>query len=573
MTRHAGITIVLFLAALAAARWLLPAVALAQGTPSVTAVSVGSIGSTTATVSVTLTNDNSAETTVYVRHRTPVESGDWSSTRTTTSGTSASVSLTGLTSGSDYRVEASVASDYASSQTADFDTLSPSVSAVSVGSITRITATVTLTIANSDGTATTFYVRHETPPGSGVWAAAVTVSSSGASAEVALTGLTPSSQFRVEAAADSAFGDSVTADFTTTANTAPAFAAATVTRSVAENAPAGHSVGAPVTASDADGDALTYSLGVAAASSFYINGATGQLTVGRGVSIDYETGASYSVTVTVTDIFDATDAATVTITVTDVPEGGDLGVIGFQVGGGTGGQSGHYGYSQPDGYGSLARGSFPGELFADGLSRTVSRIFEDEHGYWWLDYSGGAAADWSSDQQDLDSILVKVTYADGRDGRSFVLGGFITERTANSLKLDPPLPGRDWNDKDGQEVAIDFHRHHGRTAEAALPAGIVAPVASAGTIAWLLDQAPGDAVTTQLTLTSLVFVMVLFGSVAAGRRKRTPPPSTVFLLLVLLLTPWAPAMFGYGSYMLSSIISVLMLGAGFGYRQLTKQVR
>ena len=54
-------------------------------------------------------------------------------------------------------------------------------------------------------------------------------------------------------------------------NNAPEFAAATATRSVAENTAAGMPVGAPVTATDADDDTLTYTLGGSDAGSFAID--------------------------------------------------------------------------------------------------------------------------------------------------------------------------------------------------------------------------------------------------------------------------------------------------------------
>ena len=67
-------------------------------------------------------------------------------------------------------------------------------------------------------------------------------------------------------------------------NTAPVFKDADgneimegITREVAENSAAGTDVGDPVEASDGEGDVLTYTLGGAAADSFDIDVATGQL--------------------------------------------------------------------------------------------------------------------------------------------------------------------------------------------------------------------------------------------------------------------------------------------------------
>ena len=92
-------------------------------------------------------------------------------------------------------------------------------------------------------------------------------------------------------------------------------------REVEENSPEGASVGMPVSATDADGDPLTYVLGGDDAGLFDIDGNTGQVLVGKGTSLDYETTTSYSVEVTATDPSGASDAITVTITVTDVDLG------------------------------------------------------------------------------------------------------------------------------------------------------------------------------------------------------------------------------------------------------------
>ena len=104
------------------------------------------------------------------------------------------------------------------------------------------------------------------------------------------------------------------------ANTDPAFSPTTVTRRVEENSKG--NVGGPVTATDGDGDELTYTItGGSDQTSFKIDMATGQLMVGD-VKIDYEEKDSYTVTVTATDSSGTpTDpAATVIISVIDVDE-------------------------------------------------------------------------------------------------------------------------------------------------------------------------------------------------------------------------------------------------------------
>ena len=85
-------------------------------------------------------------------------------------------------------------------------------------------------------------------------------------------------------------------------------------------------IGSPVAATDPDtNDTLTYSLSGTDAASFDINDQTGQISVGTGTALDYETRKSYTVTVSVRDSKNASgnaDTATddtidVTITVTN----------------------------------------------------------------------------------------------------------------------------------------------------------------------------------------------------------------------------------------------------------------
>ena len=107
-------------------------------------------------------------------------------------------------------------------------------------------------------------------------------------------------------------------------NRAPAFRRSSTTRPIDENSASGANVGAVVRATDADGDRLTYSLTGTDAGSFTINSGTGQIMVGAGTTLDYETKASYMVTVTATDPVGDSDSIAVTITVTNVVE---LGVV------------------------------------------------------------------------------------------------------------------------------------------------------------------------------------------------------------------------------------------------------
>ena len=95
-------------------------------------------------------------------------------------------------------------------------------------------------------------------------------------------------------------------------NNPPVFSdGASTTRSVRAGAPAGASIGLPVTATDADqGDTLNYSLEGQDAASFNINTTTGQLVTISGVTL--AAGEMYTVTVAAND---GKTRATITVTI------------------------------------------------------------------------------------------------------------------------------------------------------------------------------------------------------------------------------------------------------------------
>ncbi len=89
-------------------------------------------------------------------------------------------------------------------------------------------------------------------------------------------------------------------------------------RRVAEDAAAGEPVGAPVSATDPDGDALTYALAGPDAASFAVDAGSGQ--VQTRAALDYETRSRYAVQVEVSDGRGGGASQAVTIVVTDVAE-------------------------------------------------------------------------------------------------------------------------------------------------------------------------------------------------------------------------------------------------------------
>ena len=91
------------------------------------------------------------------------------------------------------------------------------------------------------------------------------------------------------------------------------------TRSVAENSAAGSAVGAPVTATDADGDTLRYSLeAVDDHASFTIDSSSGQIET--RAAHDHEARSRYAVTVKAADGAAGSDTVAVTIEIADVEE-------------------------------------------------------------------------------------------------------------------------------------------------------------------------------------------------------------------------------------------------------------
>ena len=109
----------------------------------------------------------------------------------------------------------------------------------------------------------------------------------------------------------------------------------TTTRSIPRNTPAGRNIGRPVSATDADNDALTYSLGGPDGAGFDLDTSSGQLLTRAELTGIQRT--SYEVFVSVSDSKDdlgnpdtATDTmTTVTITITTItttrPSGGSSG--------------------------------------------------------------------------------------------------------------------------------------------------------------------------------------------------------------------------------------------------------
>ena len=118
-------------------------------------------------------------------------------------------------------------------------------------------------------------------------------------------------------------GVTVTVIDNDTANNAPVFADATANRSVAENTAAGQNVGGVLTATDSDGDTLTYTLEGTDAASFDLVTTTdpaAQIRTKAGVTYNHEVKPTYTVVVKADDGNSGIATVTVTISITDVTE-------------------------------------------------------------------------------------------------------------------------------------------------------------------------------------------------------------------------------------------------------------
>ena len=156
----------------------------------------------------------------------------------------------------------------------------------------------------------------------------VWTSDAGGDLEFEAAGLSSITQYGVQVRAVNKWGpgDWSTIVTGTPDNVVPSFEeGSAATRSVMENTPAGGIVGDPVEA--ADDDTLTYTLGGPDAALFEIDKGTGQIVVGAGTTLDFESeNTEYGLAVTATDLSLTSAIIAVTITVTDVSLGstGDM---------------------------------------------------------------------------------------------------------------------------------------------------------------------------------------------------------------------------------------------------------
>ena len=178
----------------------------------VTGLSISNITTSSATLQVNLANPDGDSLTVYYRYRS--SGGAYTSGTGTTSGASASFSITGLTSGTSYYAQASLYSGYYPSRVGSFATQSgASLSSVSASGVTGVSATVTVSMTNPDTLPVAVYLRYRKNAES-AWTTR-SASATGNSAAFQLSGLEHGWDYSVQASLSGSYTNTVSGTFTT----------------------------------------------------------------------------------------------------------------------------------------------------------------------------------------------------------------------------------------------------------------------------------------------------------------------------------------------------------------------
>ena len=188
--------------------------------PDLDQVTVDDVTQTSATVTVAIGAPNGQSQTAYVQYREQGTQTWMDAANVVTRGAEGTTPLTGLTSGSEYDVQASLDDTFPAGETesAQFTTLPPIVSDVEVDNVTQTTAEVTVTITEPNGQPQVLYVEYSGRiDNSPIAEQSVTTSTSSDTATITLSGLVPGAAYYVRASFDDRFitPRSVVANFDT----------------------------------------------------------------------------------------------------------------------------------------------------------------------------------------------------------------------------------------------------------------------------------------------------------------------------------------------------------------------
>ena len=180
--------------------------------------------------------------------------------------------------------------------------------------------------SNTGPAITSYDLRYRGVGGTGAW---TDVSGLGSVLTHTIAGLDAGTTYTVQVRAESSEGASEWSESgegtTAPANKAPSFDADAYERSVPENSAAGTAVGEPVTATDADGDDVTYSFVAGGGDApFEIDGSSGRITVAADAALDYESGDTVHEVRVVASDGTLADTAAVTIRVANGDDPGRI---------------------------------------------------------------------------------------------------------------------------------------------------------------------------------------------------------------------------------------------------------
>ena len=173
---------------------------------ALTSLAADNIATTTARLTVSLNNPDSASTTVYVRYREAGTGQAWSTQNATTTSATAVFDLSGLKPNKGYDAQASLSSSFPDGfRTASFNTLArtASLTGLAAGGVGTTTATLNASLSNPDSRSTTVYLRYR-PTGTSNWTTANT-STSSSTATFTLTALANNRAYEAQASLSSTF--------------------------------------------------------------------------------------------------------------------------------------------------------------------------------------------------------------------------------------------------------------------------------------------------------------------------------------------------------------------------------
>lgn len=270
-------------------------------------------------------------------------------------------------------------------------------------------------------------------------------------------------------------------------------------RGVEEHTNRGIYIGEPVTATDPDGDVLTYALGGTDAASFALDTVTGQLIT--STTLDLESKASYEVVMTVTDGRGAGDAIEITIGLTDVLE-----VPIYN--------------PQTQASGRVAPGS-PATLWTPNVSAAVHFPAQSRNSYYWVRVDSALTrCPFVSEDEDLLSMLAVDFYDNWGTPETAV--ALLNAATVEFRLVALAFGGEELVRRAHALGAFNVYARNHFTGEWA-PASFKLDVDDAG---WIIIEVPGFNRLDCFVLTAFMSLFTSGQPVPTPTPTSTPPPGS-----------------------------------------------